>query len=62
MLDDDVRARARDARAAPRRAVRVDGLRDALDPAGLERVERLGLAVERGHPALTPVGASSAAA
>ena len=46
-LDGDVQARERvmlGLRLAE--PLRVDGLRDALDPAGLERAERLGLALE----------------
>ncbi len=46
-LDDDVRARERVMLGLRLdEPLLVDGLRSALDPAGLERAERLGLAVE----------------
>jgi len=57
-IDDDVRARERVMLGLRLdEPLRVDGLRGALDPVGLERVERLGLAVEsEGTLTLTPRG------
>ena len=57
-LDDDVRARERVMLGLRLdEPLRVDGLRTVLDLPGLERVERLGLAVESdGTLALTPRG------
>lgn len=57
-LDDDVLARERVMLGLRLdEPLRIDGLRAALDPAGLERAERLGLAVEaEGTLTLTPRG------
>jgi oxygen-independent coproporphyrinogen III oxidase len=58
LLDDDVRARERVMLGLRLdEPLRLDGLRPALDPVGLARVEKLGLAVEEdGALALTPRG------
>jgi oxygen-independent coproporphyrinogen-3 oxidase len=58
LLDDDVRARERVMLGLRLdEPLNLDGLRPALDPAGLARVEKLGLAVEEdGALALTPRG------
>jgi oxygen-independent coproporphyrinogen-3 oxidase len=58
LLDDETKARERVMLGLRLdEPLRVDGLREALDPAGLARAEKLGLAVEDGDTlALTPRG------